>query len=91
LREEYGLRIFENRVLRRIFGPERDDELHNLYSSPNIVRVIKSKRMRWAGHVAGMEERRDIYRFRLGVPKGRDPWEDQGVGERITLRWTLGR
>jgi hypothetical protein len=64
LREEHRLRVFENRVLRRIFGPKRvedgswrkfhNDELHILYSSPNIVRVIKSRRMRWAGHVARM-------------------------------------
>jgi hypothetical protein len=64
LREEHRLRVFENRLLRRIFGPKREedglwrklhnDELHCLYSSPNIVRVIKSGRMRWAGHVARM-------------------------------------
>jgi hypothetical protein len=63
LREERTLRVFENRVLRRIFGPKREedgswrklhnDELHSLYSSPNIVMVIKSRRMRWAGHVGG--------------------------------------
>jgi hypothetical protein len=63
LREEHRLRVFENRVLRRIFGPKRDEvtggwrklhneELHNLYSSRNIIRMIKSRRMRWAGHVA---------------------------------------
>jgi hypothetical protein len=67
LREEHRLRVFENRVLRRIFGPKRDEvtgewtklhneELHILYSSPNIVRQIKSRRMRWAGHVACMGE-----------------------------------
>jgi hypothetical protein len=71
LREEHRLRDFENRVLR-IFGPEREedgswrklhnDELHNLYSSPNTVRVIKSRRMRGAGHVAGMGEGRGVYR-----------------------------
>ena len=66
-REERKLRVFENRVLRRIFGPRRDEvtgewrrlhngELNDLYSSPNIVRVIKSRRMRWAGHVARMGE-----------------------------------
>jgi hypothetical protein len=61
LREEHRLRVFENRVLRRIFGPKRDEvtggwrKLHNdLYSSPNIIRMIKSRRMRWAGHVARM-------------------------------------
>jgi uncharacterized membrane protein len=63
LREEHRLRVFENRELRRIFGPKRDhvtgdwskllnEELHNLYSSPNLIRVIKLRRMRWAGHVA---------------------------------------
>jgi hypothetical protein len=63
LREEHRLKVFENRVLRRIFGPKRDEvtggwrklhneELHNLYSSPSIIRMIKSRRMRWAGHVA---------------------------------------
>jgi hypothetical protein len=63
LREEHKLRVFENRVLRRIFGPKRDgvtgrwrklhnEELHNLYSLPSIIRIIKSKRLRWAGHVA---------------------------------------
>jgi hypothetical protein len=64
LREEQGLRVFENRVLSKIFGPKSEedgswiklhnDELHNLYTSPNIVRMIKSRRMRWAGHVARM-------------------------------------
>jgi hypothetical protein len=72
LREEHRLRVSENRVLRRIFGPKRDedvswrklhnDELHSLYSSPNIVRLIKSRRMTWAGHVARMGEGRGVYR-----------------------------
>jgi hypothetical protein len=103
LREEHRLRVFENRELRKIFGPKREedgswrklhnDELHSLYSSPNIVRVIKSRRFRWAGHVACMGEGRGVYNtgFWLGGPKGRDHWEDLGVGGRITLRWTLGR
>jgi hypothetical protein len=60
------------------------DELHSLYSSPNIVKVIKSRRMRWAGHVVRMEEGRGVYRILEGDPKGRDHWEDLGVGENIT-------
>jgi hypothetical protein len=74
--------VFENRVLRRIFGPKRDEvtggwrklhneELHNLYSSPTIIRVIKSRRMRWAGHVARMGERRNAYRILVGKPEAK--------------------
>jgi hypothetical protein len=94
LREEHRLRVFENRVLRTIFGPKREkdvswrklhnDELHSLYSSPNIVRVIKSRRMRWAGRVARMGEGRSVYRVFVGRPEGKRHWEDQGVGGRIT-------
>jgi len=84
LREERKLRVFENMVLRRIFGPRRDEvtgewrklhneELNDLYSSPNIVRVIKSRRMRWAGHVARMGEKRGVCRVLLGKPEGRRP------------------
>ena len=94
LREERRLRVFENRVLRRIFGPEGDEvtgewrkvhneELNNLYSSPNIVRVIKSRRMRWAGHVARMGEMRGVYRVLVRKHEGKRPlgrprcrWED---------------
>jgi hypothetical protein len=68
-----------------------NDDLHSLYSSPNFVRVIKSRRLKWAGHVARMEEGRGVYRVLIGRPKGRDHWEDLGVGGRIALRWTLGR
>ena len=82
LREERKLRVFENMVLRRIFGPRRDEEmgewrrLHNeelndLYCSPNIVRVIKSRRMRWAGHVARMGEGRGVYRVLVGKTEGK--------------------
>jgi hypothetical protein len=84
LREEQRLRVFENRVLRRIFGPKRDEvtgewrkfhneELHNLYSSPNIIRMIKSRRMRWAGHVARVGEKRNAYRILVGKPEERRP------------------
>jgi hypothetical protein len=93
LREEHRLRVFGNRVLRRIFGPKREedgswrklhnDEIHRLYSSPNIVRVIKSSRMRWARHVARMWEGRGVYRVLVGRPEGKRPlrrhrhrWED---------------
>jgi hypothetical protein len=101
LREEHRLRVSENRVLRRIFGPKREengswrkvhnDELHNLYSSLNIVRVIRSRIMRWAGHVACMREGIVVYRVLAGNQKVRGHWEDLGIGERITLSWTLGR
>jgi hypothetical protein len=75
--------VFENRVLRRIFGPKRDEvtgewrklhneELHDLYSSPSISRIIKSKKMRWAGHVARMGET-NSYRLLLGKPVGKRP------------------
>jgi hypothetical protein len=83
LREERRLRVFENRVLRRIFGPKRkedglwrklhNDELHSLYSSPNIVRVITSRRMRWAGYMAHMGEEKDVYRVLVGRPEGKRP------------------
>jgi hypothetical protein len=93
LRKEHRLRVFENRVLRRIFGPKREedgswrklhsDELHDLYSSPNIVRVIKSRRMRWVGYVACMGEGRGAYRVLVGRPESKRPlgrprcrWED---------------
>ena len=84
LREEHRLRVFENRVLRRIFGPKRDGvtrewrklhngELNDLYSSPSIVRVIKSIRMRWTGHVARMEEGRVVHKVLVGKPEGKRP------------------
>jgi hypothetical protein len=82
LGEEQRLRAFENRVLR-IFGPKREedrswrksynDEIHSLYSSPNIVRVIKSRWMRWAGHVARMGEGRDVYKVLVGRSGGKRP------------------
>ena len=82
LREERRLRVFENMVLRRIFGPRRDEvtgewrrlhkELNDLYPSPNIVRVIKSRRTRWAGHVACMGEERGVYRVLGGETIGKE-------------------
>ena len=84
LREERKLKVFENMVLRRIFGPRRDEvtgewrrlhneELNDLYSSPKIVRVMKSRRMRWAGHVGCMGEERGTYRILVGKPEGKRP------------------
>jgi hypothetical protein len=92
LREEHRLRVFENGVLRKIFGPKREkygswrkfhnDELHSLYTSPNIVRAIKSRRMRWAGHVARMG-RGEVFTGFFGRPEVKIPlgrprrrWED---------------
>jgi hypothetical protein len=101
LGEVHRLRVFENSVLRKIFGPKREEdgswrklhnyELHNQYSSPNIVRVIKSRRMRWAGHVACMGEGRGVYRVLVRRPKEKRPLGRQGAGGRITLTLTLGR
>jgi hypothetical protein len=93
--EEHRLRVFENRVLRRIFGPKRGEvmgewrkmqngELHNLYSSPDIIRQIKSRRMRWVGHVACMGEGRNVYRVLTGKPEGKRPLE------RLRRRWEDG-
>jgi hypothetical protein len=101
LREEHRLRMFENRVLRRIFGPKRDEvmgerrkfhneELHNLYSFPDIIMQVKSRRMRWEGHVTRMGEERKVYKVLVGKPEGKKPlgrprcrWED---GNRMDLR-----
>jgi hypothetical protein len=112
-REEQRLRVFENTVLRRIFGPKRDEatgewrrlhneELNDLYSSPTIIRVIKSRIMRWVEHVARMREKRGAYRILVGRPEGRRPlgrprrrWEDSikmdlqevGWGHRLDVSW----
>jgi hypothetical protein len=117
LREEHRLRVFENRVLRRIFGPKRDEvtggwrklrneEQHGLYSSPSIVRVIKARRMRWAGYVASMGEVRGAYNILVGRPEGRRPlgrprhrWEDNtemdlreiGFGDVDWIHWAQDR
>jgi hypothetical protein len=84
LREEHRLRVFENRVLRRIFGPRRDEvtgdwrtlhneELHNLYSLLNIIRMIMSRRMKWAGRIARMGDTKNAYRILAGKPEGMRP------------------
>jgi hypothetical protein len=101
LGEEHRLRVFENRVLRRIFGPEREEdrswrklhnnELHNLYSSQNIVRVIKSRKTRGRNMWHAWARVEVFTGFWLGGPKERDHWEDLGVSGRITLSWSLGR
>jgi hypothetical protein len=85
--------VFENKLLRRIFGPKRDgvtggwrklynEELHNLYSSSSIIRIIKSKRMRWAGNIARMGEKKNVYMLLVGNPEGKRP-----LG-RPRRRWT---
>ena len=84
LREEHRLRVFENKVLRKIFGAKRNEitgewrKLHNaelrvLYSSPNIINNLKSRRLRWAGHVARMEQFRNAYRVLVGKPESKKP------------------
>jgi hypothetical protein len=109
--------VFENRVLRRIFGPKRNEmtgdrrklhteELHGLYSSPSIVRVIKARRMRWAGHVARMGEVRGVHNILVGRPEGKRPlgrprrrWEDNikmdfreiGFGDVHWIHWAQDR
>ena len=83
MREERRLRVFENKVLRKIFGAKKDEstgewrklhnaELHALYSSPNIIRSLNSRRLRWPGHVARMEQSRNAYRVLVGKPEGKN-------------------
>jgi hypothetical protein len=94
LREAPRLRVFENRVLRRVFGPKRDEvtgerrklyneELNDLYSLPNVVGVVKSRRMRWTGHVARMVEERGVHRVLVGKPGG-----NRSLG-RPRCRWEI--
>jgi hypothetical protein len=105
VREEHRLRVFENKVLRRIFGPKRDEvtggwrklhneELRDLYSSPSTIRIIKSRRMRWARHVARMGEKRNVYRLLVGKPKGKRPlgrprcrWVDNIEMDLLEIGW----
>jgi hypothetical protein len=94
--------VFENRVLRRILGPRRDEvtgdwrklhneELHNLYSSPNIIRLIKSRMMRWTGHLAGLGETRNAYRILVGKPEGKRPLRRPRRSEWTILKHILER
>ena len=94
LADEHKLHVFENKVLRKIYGPKRDEmtgewrrlhneELHGLYDSPDVVKIMKSRRLRWAGHVARMGEKRRLYSILVGRPDGKRPlgrprrrWED---------------
>jgi hypothetical protein len=105
LREEHRLGVFENRVLRGIFGPKRDEvagewgklhneELRDLYSSPSIIRIMKSRRMRWAGYVARMGEKRSAYRLLVGKPEGKKPlgrssrkWVDNIMTDLVEVGW----
>ena len=95
MREEHRLRVFVNKVFRKIFGTKKDEitgewrklhnaELHALYSSPNIIRSLKSRRLRRAGHVAHMEESINAYRVLVGKPEGKRP-----LG-RPRRRWEVG-
>jgi hypothetical protein len=99
------MRMFEDRVLRRTFGPKRDEmsgdwgklhneELHNLYTSPNIIRTMKSRRIRWAGHVAPMGEKRKAYKISVGKPEGKTSlrrrsrsWVDNIKIDRREIGW----
>jgi hypothetical protein len=99
------LRVFENRVLKRIFEPKRDEltgkwrklhneELHDLYSSPSIIRIMKSRRMRWAVHVARKGEKRNWYRLLVGKPEGKRPlrrprrwWMENIMMDLVELGW----
>jgi uncharacterized membrane protein len=96
--EEHRLRVFENKVLRRIFGPKRDEvtgewrklhneELRDLYFSLSIIRIIKSRRMRWAGHVARMGKREMRIGYWWESQRERDHYEDQDVGGWTILKW----
>jgi hypothetical protein len=102
LKEEHRLRVIENRLLRRIFGYKgeevvggwrrlHNEELYNFYASPNVIRVIKWRRMGWAGHVACMGEMRNGYRIFVGKPEGGEKKHavDVGVSRKISLGWIL--
>jgi hypothetical protein len=105
LREEHRLRVFENKVPRGIFRPKRDEvtggwrklhneKLHDLYSSPSIIRIMKSRRIRWAGHIARMGEKRNAYRLLVGKPEGKRPigsprrrWANDIKMDHLEIHW----
>jgi hypothetical protein len=92
LREEHGLRVVENRVLKRIFVPKRDEVTGEwrrlvLYSSPNIICVIETRKMRWAGHVVRMRDRRGVYRGLVESTEGKRLLGRPSVDGRIILKW----
>jgi hypothetical protein len=102
LREEHSLRVFENRALRRILVPQRDEvtgewrklhseKLHNLYSSQDIIMHIKSRRMRWAGHVTRVGEERKVYKVLVVKPEGKNHLEDHSIDGRMGSEWILLR
>jgi hypothetical protein len=96
------LRVFENRVLRRIFGPQREEvaggwrrlhneELHNLYASPNIITMSKSRMMRWAGSAARIAQMKNIYNSLIGKSEGRRPFGRSSVDGKILLEWIFNK
>ena len=98
MREERRLRVFENRVLRRVFGSTRDkvtgewrklhnEELSDCYSLPNIVRVVNSRRMRWAGHVACVGEGKGVHRVLVGKPEGKRPMGRPRRRLEVNIKW----
>jgi hypothetical protein len=102
LREEHRLRVFEDRAQRGIFGPKRDkviggwrklhnEELHNLYCSRSIIRIIKSRRMGWTRHVARMGEKRNACKILVGKPEGKKPLGRPRRRWEVILRWILDR
>jgi hypothetical protein len=99
--EQHRLRVFENRVLRRVFGPKRDEvtgewrklhnkEIHDIYSSINIISQIKSRRMRWAGHAARMGKERRVYKVLEGMSEGKSPLGRSRIDGRMASEWILG-
>jgi hypothetical protein len=99
-REENRPRVFDSRLLTKIFGPKRNEvmggwrqlhneELYDLYSAPSIITIIKLSRMRWVGHEVQVGEKRNMYRLMAGKAEGKGPLQSQDVGGWITLRWIL--